>query len=296
MSLFQRIGSAFMLLIPLTGWAAEALSVRLIGGDAGFSAQVQTRIEALIRQTEPDINFVESFPANARRLLIAIGAKGWRGAEGVGADLPVLAVLPPRLPYDLVATTSNRPMSAVYGDMPPGRFFNFVQLLAPKKGSTVALIAGPSLLPRVSRFESLAAERNMHLHVEKIERESDVGPAVERGVQHASLMLALPDPVAHTAATVPPLLLITYRAGVPVVAYSEAYLRAGAVAALYATPEQIAQQVLEIVSAYKQGKPLPPAQTLKYFTVGLNTSVARSLGLTLPPAEELETRLRQMKE
>ena len=36
-----------------------------------------------------------------------------------------------------------------------------------------------------------------------------------------------------------PLLLTTYRAGVPIVAYSESYLQAGAVVALYSTPPQI---------------------------------------------------------
>lgn len=132
--------------------------------------------------------------------------------------------------------------------------------------------------------------------VEKVERENDVGPGVERLVQQVGMLLALPDPVAHTAGTVPPLLLITYRAGVPVIAYSEAYLRAGAVAALYATPEQIAQQVVEMISSYRQGKTLPQSQGLKYFTIGSNPSVARSLGFNLPPLDELETRLKQMKE
>jgi ABC-type uncharacterized transport system substrate-binding protein len=136
----------------------------------------------------------------------------------------------------------------------------------------------------------------MHLHVERIDRENDAGPAVERLVRDASVLLALQDPVAHTAGTVPPLLLITYRAGVPVIGYSEAYLRAGAAAVLYSTPDQIAQQVVEIVGVFRQGKGLPSPQYAKYFSVGVNQSVARSLGLSLPPPAELEARLRSMKE
>ena len=162
-----RIGSLLLLLFPLLG-EAEVLSIRLVGGEAGFSAQVQARVEALIRQSEPDINFVENLPVNSRRLLIAVGTKGWRLAEAAPNDLPVLAVLPPRLSYDLVSTNSGRTMSAVYGDMAPSRFFNFVQLLSQKRGGAVALIAGPHLQPRGSRLEVVAGGRGIRLYVEKI--------------------------------------------------------------------------------------------------------------------------------
>ena len=119
---------------------------------------------------------------------------------------------------------------------------------------------------------------------------------MERLVASSGVFLSLPDPIAQTPATVPPLLLMTYRAGVPVIGYSEAYLRAGAAVALYSTPEQIAQQISDTVLAFRRTGVLPANQILKYYTVGTNPSVLRSLGITLPAAEELENRLHQMKE
>ncbi|RTL54922.1 MAG: hypothetical protein EKK46_07595 [Rhodocyclaceae bacterium] len=298
MSRLKRFGIACLLLFPLWGRTAEPLSVRLVGDDAGFSAQVMLRIEALIRKNESDvlINDPEHAGSVHRRLLIGVGAKGVRAAEGAAPDLPVLSVLPPRQSLDPAPLPGGKAIGTINGDMPLNRIFNFVQLLTQKRGTSIGLIAGPFTQSRLSRLEASANERGLRLLVEKVERENNVGPAVDRLVQQAGILLALPDPVAHTAGTVPPLLLITYRAGVPVIGYSEAYLRAGAVAALYSTPEQIAQQVVDMIAAWRQGKPFPSVQGLKYFTVGSNPSVARSLGLSLPPPEELEARLKQMKE
>lgn len=292
-----------LLLIPVLAcsWsrASETLSVRLEGDDQGFSSQVLSKVDALLRRVEPDVTFwsdSDRAAGSSKRLLIAIGSKGARIADSAGAETAVLAVLPPRQTAEAYSVGAGRLVSMIQGDMPVGRVFNFVQLMAGKKNGNVALIAGPATQNRLARIEAAAGDRNIRLHVEKVERETDVGPAVERSVQHAAWLLALPDAVAHSAGTVPPLLLISYRAGVPVLGYSESYLRAGAMAALYATPDQIAQQVLESVQAYRQGKGLPTVQYLKYFTVGVNVPVARSLGMQLPQVEEMEARLRQMKE
>lgn len=297
MKAIARLSMALTLLcISVKCATAEPLSVRIVGDESGFGFAVSSRLEALIKRAEPELVIEADHSANGRRVAVVVGAKGWRQMESIPADVPVLALLPPRQAFESAVWPGGRVATAVFADMPPTRLFNFVQLIAQKKGSVVGVIAGPATQWRFSRLESAAADRGLRIHLEKIDREAEAGPAVERAVQRSQLLLALPDPVAHTAGTVPPLLMIAYRAGVPVVGYSEAYLRAGAVAALYATPDQIAQQALEILVSYRQGKPLPSPQNLKYFTVGVNGSVARSLGQSLGSAEELESRLKAMHE
>lgn len=294
MSLLRQLVS-LAILIPFACHAAESVSVRLVGDDSGFSAQVTSRIETTLKRLGPDVRLeLEPSIPGQHRLLIAVGVKAARSVESSSAD-PVLAVLPPGHSSDF-GGGGDRAITVIYGDMPAGRLLNFAQLIQGKKGGAVGLIAGPVTLSRIARLEAAAGERAMRLHVEKIERENDAGPAVERVVRDSSVLLALPDPIAHTAGTVPPLLLITYWAGVPVIGYSDAYLRAGAVAVLYSSPEQIAQQVSDVVSAFRLGKGLPAPQYLKYFSVGVNHSVARSLGLSLPSPLELESKLKGMRE
>jgi ABC-type uncharacterized transport system substrate-binding protein len=102
--------------------------------------------------------------------------------------------------------------------------------------------------------------------------------------------------VVQTANTIQPILLMSYHAGIPVIGYSAAYQRAGAMVSLYTTPEQLARQAVEAVIAWRQGKGLPATPEPKYFTVGINVTVARSLGIELPGADVLEQKLRSMKE
>jgi ABC-type uncharacterized transport system substrate-binding protein len=230
-------------------------------------------------------------------MAILVGSKGWRSLDSIAPDIPVLAVLPPRHLFDSATATSTRPMLAIYGEMAPSRMLNFVSIfLQLKKSSTVSLVAGPQTQAHLPRLETLANDKGLRLLVERVDREIEVGAAVERLTQHASVLLALPDPVAHTASTVSPILMMTYRAGIPVIAYSEPYLKAGATAALYASPDQIATQVIETLANFRQSKSAPTVQYLKYFTVGINQTVARSLGLTLYSPLEFENKLKGMKE
>lgn len=287
------------LIVARWAFALEPMSVRLVGEESGFSGLVTARIEARIKQSPADLMLVDSdrLSSAARQVVILVGSKGWRSLDSIAPDISVLAVLPPRHLFDSAVATSNRPMLAIYGEMAPSRMLNFVSIfLQLKKSPTVSLVAGPQTQAHLSRLETLASEKGIRLLVERIDREIEVGTAVERLTQHAGVLLALPDPVAHTASTVSPILMMTYRAGVPVIAYSEPYLKAGATAALYATPDQIASQVIETLTSLRQSKSTPTTQYLKYFTVGVNQTVARSLGLALPSLLELESKLKGMRE
>jgi putative tryptophan/tyrosine transport system substrate-binding protein len=88
-------------------------------------------------------------------------------------------------------------------------------------------------------------------------------------------------------------LLASFRARVPLLAFSPSYVRAGALLALYVTPEQVGQQVASVVRGVLQGKSLPSSPLYaQNFSVAVNEHVARSLGLDLD-ANELGNQLRK---
>ena len=94
------------------------------------------------------------------------------------------------------------------------------------------------------------------------------------------------------------LLLTTYRANIPVIAFSHAYVRAGALAAVYSTPEQIGQQTGEAILRLNQSGSwnLPKPQYPKYFSVSVNSQVARSLGLEIESEQVLVEKLKSSME
>ena len=107
----------------------------------------------------------------------------------------------------------------------------------------------------------------------------------------SDLLLLVPDPVVANADTVYGLLLTSYRAQIPVVGYSEGLLNAGALVSLFSTARQQGRQGAEIVGRLLAHEALPTPQHPRYFTVRVNASVARSLGLRLPAESALNAAL-----
>jgi putative ABC transport system substrate-binding protein len=108
-------------------------------------------------------------------------------------------------------------------------------------------------------------------------------PALQELIPRSDLFLLLPDPVAVNADTVYGLLLTTYRAGVPVVGFSEGLLNAGALVSLFSTAQQQGRQGADLARrVLAHESTLPEPQYPRQFTVRVNASVARSLGLHVP--------------
>jgi ABC-type uncharacterized transport system substrate-binding protein len=87
------------------------------------------------------------------------------------------------------------------------------------------------------------------------------------------------------------LLLTSFRARVPVVGFSSAYARAGAVMSLYSSPDQIARQAADAVNQWMRDRNWPHPQHPRHFTVSVNAHVARSLGLKMDDGDVLRDRL-----
>jgi len=155
----------------------------------------------------------------------------------------------------------------------------------------VGLLAGPTLQRSIRTLERKFQERGLILVAETVNSGESIVPTLDRLLPRTRVLLALPDPLVHNRGTVQPLLLTTYRAGIPVVAYSEPYLNAGATISLYSTPKQVSEQIVESLQQLLDGHPAAAVQSPRYFTVGVNRAVARSLGLSLPSDGELQERL-----
>lgn len=297
-----RFLSSLLLAIGSGGWGfalgAEPAEVHLLVSEGNaFAARTAVQLEEKLRNEGIDV-VADSVAGSqkSRRLVVALGPGAWRKAvETLGPEAALLGVMVPQQVLEQSAGRRVRTVGAILAEAPPSRLLNLIQLALPLR-QQVGLIVGLPLSMQLGRIEAAAAERGLRLGIEKVTQESAVGPAVQRLAQAGSVLLALPDGTVHTANTIQPLLLISYRNGVPVVAYSEAYLRAGAALAVYSTPEQFAQQAAEIVMAYQEGRTGPWIQGPRYFSVGVNQAVARSLDLNLPSPEDLGRRLRQMKE
>ena len=110
-------------------------------------------------------------------------------------------------------------------------------------------------------------------------------------LQDSDVLLALPDSSVYNSATLRNILLATYRSGIPLIGLSPAYVKAGALCAVFSTPTQIAAQAAMAIQQFWEISALPVAQYPQLFEVTVNEQVGRSLGLSIKSPAELQNEM-----
>jgi len=231
------------------------------------------------------------------KLFIALGTDALRQLLARDLRAPVLAALIPRAGFERVMKESGArttyPVTVLYLDQPFGRQLDLLRIAIPGVKRVGVLWGGESVQQQPALQAALRAREMQELS----------GPVVSPGVPNASLnaalddvdvLLAVADPQVYNSASIANILLATYRARVPMLAFSPAYVKAGALLSLHSTPIQIGTQAGSVARSLLQGSAVPAALYPVDFTVTVNEYVARSMGLTLD-APSLSDRLRRLE-
>ncbi len=240
---------------------------------------------------------VEEATAGPVRLVITLGADALSYAIRRDWRVPVLAALIPRSGYErtLKETGGKSPqlISAMYLDQPFGRQLDLLRLALPD-AKKVGVLWGPQSIAQQSLLMPSLQQRAMTLVSSSTAVEGSLFGALRVVLDEADVLLAVADPQVYSSATISGILLSTYRARTPLMAFSPAYVKAGALLALHTTPAQVGAQVATMARSALQGGGLPTPQYPVDYQVSVNEHVARSLGLTLD-ARTLEDRLRRLE-
>lgn len=217
--------------------------------------------------------------------IVAVGSAAQRGMQdlfvGDGAP-PLLAILVPRQAFERIADPKRLragSLSAVYIDQPPGRQLELIRLALPA-AREVGILVGADSRSQLPPLQKAAKERRLNL-VTAEANQGNLFAALQSILADIDVLLAQPDPSVFNSQTAANILTATYRRHLPLVSFSPSWVKAGALLALYSTPAQIGARGGELLRPALQGKPLPPPQWPREFTVSVNRDVARSLGLAL---------------
>ena len=232
------------------------------------------------------------------KLLVALGAQAADALARAQLRTPVLVTLLPRVSFERSLRLSGRKSSpqfwALCLDQPLGRQLDLVRLALPK-AHRIGVLWGPENEGQAPALEAVAMAKGLELVEADVGRDAALFPALKYALGGTDLLLALPDLQVYNSGSIQNILLASFRARVPMLAFSAAYVRAGALLAVYVTPAQIGRQAATMALTLLQGKPLPetPAYS-RDFEVAVNEHVARSLGLTLD-ARKLRQELRRLE-
>jgi len=297
--------------LPHAAWALDGVTMVLSEEDGAY-AQVADRLRTALSQgsgsARPTIKTMslqslkegEPVRPDAGQILVAIGTGAMRELAQKNLSQPIISVLVPRAAFEKISRQSarlgdHRRFSAIYLDQPWARQFALVRYALPNR-TRIGILLGPNSAEFAPALRAAAKAGGFTAMIEKADNETDLLPALTRLLGESDALLAVPDPVIYNRNTIQSILLTTYHHQVPLFGFSAAYVKAGALAAVYSVPEQIGQQAAELIQHLAADRHLLPPQAPRYFSVGINTQVARSLGLTLDDEATLHGKLKQIAE
>lgn len=308
----MRLGILYILVLaglslPCRAWSDEAVTVVLSeagGVYAEFANQLGSALgQATGTKTALRVVTLDSLKgepaARSGQVLVAVGTLAMTAMARKPPSVPVLNVLVPRASFRSVARSSartqdSRLFSAVFFDQPWTRQLSLIRNAIPGRRVGILLSKDSAELSG----SLLAAARDVHMvaNIEMVADEEDLVPALKRLLPNSDALLAVPDAAIYNRGNIATILLTSYRAKVPLFGFSQSYVKAGALAAVYSQPWQIAQQVADIIQGLPTNGSLPAPQSPRYFSVDINPQVRLSLELNMADEAQLLLKLKQLPE
>jgi putative tryptophan/tyrosine transport system substrate-binding protein len=228
--------------------------------------------------------------AENSELVIALGVKALEAASKLKRSTPVLGVFTPLPAFNSVMAKSRRDLgnfSAIVLDQPFSRQISLIKYVLPE-AQKIGVLLGTTSAQYIEYVREEGEKRGLSILEEKVNQEADLIPQLKKLLDSVDAILAIPDPTIYSRETAQPILLTSYRYQKPIFGYSQSYVRAGALAAVFSTSKQLAKQAAEIaIKSRPAPSELPPPQLPKYFSIMLNYQVARSLNIPLMDEDEI---------
>ena len=176
--------------------------------------------------------------------------------------------------------------SAVYSEAPLQRQLALAEAIFGENEVFGALVANDA--------SALVSADNLRVY--PIAEYDSLNHALVELLGSSKALIGVYDPELYSAENIKSILITSYRHNRPLIGPTQAYLKAGALASTYSTPEDVVKRLSEMITSGlgEQGR-FPASNYNPYFSVGFNRQVGRSLNLLLPDPVEVARRLRSQE-
>ncbi len=230
-------------------------------------------------------------------LLIAVGSKATEFAmRFADSNSIIISTFIPsqrfrQLSQQYASALNQRQVSttAIFLDQPLERQLRLASQIKPELKS-LGFTLGPDSEYILPALEQAAAQKKFSLNYQNLTLEDNPIQRIQPIMESSDLFLVIPDQSTLNKTTAKWLLYMSLRNHVPLLAFTENYVKAGAVAACITTPEEIGRFTAEQLHLIVGGT-LPPPSFSPYFKVITNPRVARQIGLSIKTAERLQQQI-----
>ena len=181
--------------------------------------------------------------------------------------------------YGSIEAAFAAQVSSICLDQPVTRSIQLAKLLVPGS-SGVGMMLGPASVHRQAELSKYITGSGLQSQFVSVGAKDNPIHKIEPVLSRSDVFIPISDSRLINIATAKWILHLSYRHKVPVIAFSKSYLKAGALAAIYSTPADVAQDTAEWLIKFKSeavGDLHKPA----HYSLDFNQSVAANLKIKL---------------
>lgn len=273
--------------------SATSMHLRKLNESFRITENVMTASELV-----QSVNQSQSFPK--ADLVISVGSVAGETVSSFNDQTPVLFTLITKSTYDTFLArfgsnfSSERQFSAIFVNIPVEQHLAFIVAAMPGVSNVgIAITESNKVADEIRKIKG--NYYGLNLSVLTVANKKEFYDKLPGLLKKADIILSLPDTELYDKQTIRHLLISAYRQKKAIVGYSSAYVKAGALMALFATTDNIGKQVAyTVLDAFKGSKMVLPAYEYPaYSTIEINYWVAQSLGIPVNSREEVMKKMKR---
>lgn len=280
---------------------AEPLLVSVIlSENGGVYSEFYSALRENLRGSNVMLSVLDTTqPQPHSGLVIAVGMKAASVVANSNAPSVLNVMIPKsghkKLLRDFPRWEKSSLFSTIYLDQPIERQLSLIAASLPNRDRVGVLLDSPGPADELDQLRQKVTEYGLSLYEQKVDSNTPLFEALQNVLQHSDVLLALPTPTVYNSSTLRNILVSTYQAGIPLVGFSSAYVKAGAICAVFSSPAQFASQAGMVIRKYIETGALPSAQYPKFYEIAVNDRVAQSLEININNLDELAKRMSNIR-
>ena len=275
-----------------TGVATAAGSVVLLsipGNSAHQKFAVAFRTK--LAQLKPEVDIIElpfdEYEPLPENLVVTIGSRAFKEITNQPGTM-FHALISHALYNEYYPDETPGKYHLVF-NQPPDRMFHLHSIALPESRDVGVLLGNSSPPLLIKKLNKQAKIYGKRIVIEKVE--NDFSESLSKLLSQVDSLLLFPDSTVINRSTINSLVLDSYHKEIPLIGYSRSLVKAGAMLAVYSTPEQLGEDSAQLVSRILSGRRVSIHNYPKQFKVSVNYKLSRVYGITLPSEKVLHDRI-----
>ena len=258
-----------------------------------FYSKLQNKLTRNTSVTQINSSDITKEIISQHDLIISIGYKSAKVmAKHKTKNNVIYTLIPDNESLRLSIPCEKTTCYKIYINQPVNRYVQLFKDLFPK-GKTLVFATTKENSIKSQQVKIASKNNNLIFKEIRIHKNTNISRTFINKLNNNDVLLALPNPGIYNASNAKSIILSTYYASVPIIAYSKSFAKAGALVSLYSSISNIADKTASIVNTIiKDGPQNKKEYYPDAFSIEINSTVASSLNIDVDSENSIKRRIK----